>query len=83
MGKTWIYSNVYRVVVVASRKMGQVLDVEVLSKHCTTCSHRQCKDRDIRIGGKNIKHIVLLIMKNHLQPRRVLCSTANLGTINQ
>ena len=37
------HSSLFGVIVVISWKMGQVLDREVLSKHCTQCSIRESK----------------------------------------
>ncbi len=40
------FTALYGVVVVASWKTGQVLDVEVLSKHCASCTQRTEEDKD-------------------------------------
>ena len=40
------FTALYGVVVVASWKTGQILDVEVLSKHCSVCSHQKERDEN-------------------------------------
>ncbi len=53
----------------ASWKTGQVLDVEVLSKHCSVCSHQKERDKDSQEykdwWAKNKNSCT---MKDHLQP---------------